>query len=478
MTTNASELHVSATEPSTDGSPVHVLYVDDDHDLVDLVTLFLESQNETISVTGVTTAEDALTVLDEQDIDCIVSDYQMPEQNGLQLLEQIREGRFDLPFILYTGHGSEEIAGEAIAKGVTEYMQKESGSEQYAVLANRILLSVQRHRANQLAEAERGRFAAVFERSSDAMILANNDGEYLRVNPTATRLFGRPESALLGKKPSDFTSEHFDFDTAWNSFLRTSEERGLFAVERPDGSIRIAEYVANTNVLPGVHLSVLRDVTEQYESKQQLFFEKERLKEFASVLSHDLKNPVQLASGHLELLQSDIDSASARESLEIAMEAVERIGLVIDDVLTMSNADGEGELLTTVEFSEVAETVWKRVRQGTSEATIEPGITIEADPVRLERLLTNLFRNAIEHGGTAVQIRVGRLADDAGFFIEDDGPGIPEDERQNVFSWGYSTKSGGSGIGLASIGQIVEAHEWDLSIVEGTEGGARFEIRL
>jgi DNA-binding NtrC family response regulator len=105
-------------------TPIHVLHVDDDVAFGELVSDFLTHGNERISVT---TAEDAIhgrEILATQDIDCIVSDYEMPEQNGLEFLESVREEYEDIPFILFTGKGSEEIASQAISAGVTDYLQK------------------------------------------------------------------------------------------------------------------------------------------------------------------------------------------------------------------------------------------------------------------------------------------------------------------------------------------------------------------
>jgi signal transduction histidine kinase len=98
-----------------------------------------------------------------------------------------------------------------------------------------------------------------------------------------------------------------------------------------------------------------------------------------------------------------------------------------------------------------------------------------ADPDRLQQLFENLFRNAVEHAGDDVTIRVGALDGD-GFYIEDDGPGIPEDKREKVFDSGFTTNRDGTGFGLAIVMEIVEAHGWQISVTEGDTGGARFEV--
>jgi len=131
-----------------------VLHVDDEEGIVDLAATFLE--REGLSVVSATDAETGLETLEERPVDAVVSDYDMPGTDGLEFLGAVREDYPDLPFILFTGKGSEEIASEAISRGVTDYLQKETGTDQYAVLANRIEESVRRYRAeSDLAEARR-----------------------------------------------------------------------------------------------------------------------------------------------------------------------------------------------------------------------------------------------------------------------------------------------------------------------------------
>ncbi|WP_239640455.1 sensor histidine kinase [Halogeometricum pallidum] len=87
--------------------------------------------------------------------------------------------------------------------------------------------------------------------------------------------------------------------------------------------------------------------------------------------------------------------------------------------------------------------------------------------------MENLFDNAVRHGGERVTVTVDRLSD--GFSVEDDGPGIPAEERDDVFEYGYSTADDGTGFGLNIVAEIADAHDWDVAVSEG-DGGARFEV--
>jgi len=112
----------------------------------------------------------------------------------------------------------------------------------------------------------------------------------------------------------------------------------------------------------------------------------------------------------------------------------------------------------------------------TAEATlvVESDQRIQADRSRLQQLVENLVRNAVEHGGADVTVTIGALED--GFYAEEDGPGIPTENRDAVFEMGYSTIEDGTGFGLSIVNQIADAHGWTVHVTEGSDGGARFEI--
>lgn len=141
------------------------------------------------------------------------------------------------------------------------------------------------------------------------------------------------------------------------------------------------------------------------------------------------------------------------------------------------DAVSRGHAIEDPEIMSLRSTVadaWATSDTGTGEleTEIEDAIQIRADPSRLRTMLENLFRNAVDHGGETV--RVGSLAD--GFFVEDDGPGIPPDERETVFDHGYSTRADGTGFGLAIVDSIATAHDWSIAVTEGRDGGAWFEV--
>lgn len=129
----------------------------------------------------------------------------------------------------------------------------------------------------------------------------------------------------------------------------------------------------------------------------------------------------------------------------------------------------------SVSLGVVVDHCWRTVETAEGTCTVDAEATVRADRHLLQQLLKNLFRNAVEHGGPDVTVRVGDL--DSGFYVADDGPGIPAAERADIFERGYSKKRDGMGYGLAIVERAVQAHDWDISVTESASGGVRFEIR-
>ena len=240
-------------------------------------------------------------------------------------------------------------------------------------------------------------------------------------------------------------------------------------------------------------ISVLRD------REDELARQNDRLDAFASVVSHDLRNPLSVARGSLGLARDacEGDGSDPGPHFERVERAHERMNHLITDLLTLARqgqAVGETE---EVALGAAADRAWNTVDTGGATLDVVADRTVQADAERLDALFENLFRNSVEHGSTdprsqargdavehgstgddaadaAVTVRVGGMDD--GFFVEDDGPGIPAEERDQVFDRGYSTSDSGTGFGLSIVQGIAEAHGWTIAVTESEAGGARFEV--
>ena len=203
--------------------------------------------------------------------------------------------------------------------------------------------------------------------------------------------------------------------------------------------------------------------------------ETERLQEFASVVSHDLQTPLTTAMGWLSEARAD---SPDDERLAKVDDALARMSDIVDDVLTLTRTDGSVESPAPVALAPVVEACWASIDHGDAALRVETDRTVRADEGLLRRLVENLLRNAVEHGSTtgALTVTVGDLSDDEGFYVADDGPGIPRADRDRVFESGYAP-SGGTGLGLRIVDRVAEVHDWSVGATESETGGARFEVR-
>ena len=212
---------------------------------------------------------------------------------------------------------------------------------------------------------------------------------------------------------------------------------------------------------------------QQRRQTRRLERQNERLDRFASQVSHDLRNPLSAAIGRLELA---IEEHGDDENLLAVRTALGDADARIDEMLEFARL---GTVVTepeSVSLSGTAAEAWSVVDAHGATLDIPDDAELRGDRERLKRLLENLFRNSVEHGGDGVAIRCGALPNDVGFFVEDDGPGIPEDDREKVFEPGYTTSESGTGFGLAIVEEIAAAHGWTVRGVDAAAGGARFEF--
>ena len=648
------------------GDPIRVLCVDDDTAVLEAIASCLD--RDRFDVVTEPSTQGALDRLDGT-IDCVVSEYDLAERDGIGLLGAVRDEHPELPFVLFTDAGSEAVASEAITAGVTDYLRKAADTDQYTVLANRIESVVRKRRAEREDRPE-SHYRRLVEGAVVGIYLIRNDRiEY--ANPKLVGIFGYEPGELVGRSPLAIVAEadrdrvaaalearergeigefqyaftgvrkdgarvevevqggriDIDGDPAIMGVLREVDDRrrreyalgalhdatgdlmGAQAAEtvvdraaaaaedvlgfpmavvrlydadddtlepvavtdaatealgdRPtyardewfpwrafdsgepviaDGSLsdhaasdpalRSALYIPidghgtlsigspdgvfdDTDVrLAQVLAANTATALDRVASETELERQNERLEEFASVVSHDLRSPLGLARGRLELAHEDHPS----EHHDDIQWALSRMDSIIDDLLTLARQGEVVDETTRVSLASITEAAWREVDDGAAALVLGDLGGIEADPDRLQRLLGNLFRNAVEHGSTSppsqarenavehsstsnrpkaddavehgstssqaepddaadpsVTVQVERLAN-GGFAVADDGPGIPDDDYDRVFESGYTTGEG-TGLGLAIVKTIAEAYGWTVSVTESDAGGARFVVR-
>jgi signal transduction histidine kinase len=217
-------------------------------------------------------------------------------------------------------------------------------------------------------------------------------------------------------------------------------------------------------------MAVSQNITERVEERRKLERQNERLEEFASIVSHDLRNPLYVADGRLELIRDEC----ASDHIDDVAQALDRMDALIEDLLTLAREGSRVDEIEQIELANVVKNSWQTVKTRQATLNFDTSQVIKADQSRLQQLFENLYRNAIEHASNDVTVSVGAIDD--GFYVADTGPGIPESDREEVFEAGYSTNEDGTGFGLRIVEQIADAHGWEIVVTESEESGARFEI--
>ena len=317
----------------------------------------------------------------------------------------------------------------------------------------------------------------LIEYSQDVIIVVDETGAISFVNSATQELLGYDPEGMVGTNAFEFIHEE-DRNTVFERFIDLignpgqSTDRVQHRMVRKDGRTIWVESVGSNQTeaeLDGYVVNT-RDIAEIKTYEAELERQIERLDEFAGVVSHDLRNPLNVAEGRLALASEECES----EHLDIASGALGRMETLIDDLLSLARAGETVGDTEAVELAELIDASWRNVETEGAQLVTETDVTIQADTTRLQQLFENLFRNAVEHGGEDVTLTVGGLPN--GFYIEDDGPGIPPEDRDKVFETGYSTSERGTGFGLSIVRDIAAAHGWGIDLTNPDDGGARFEF--
>ncbi|SMO88408.1 sensor histidine kinase [Halorubrum cibi] len=306
----------------------------------------------------------------------------------------------------------------------------------------------------------------VVSEMDDGVVVVDADGTIVDVNPAAEAVVGEQQAAV-GSAASARLPEYDRLETATDDVLVTREG--------PDGGrfLRLSRSPLRRDGETYGWVVLIGDVTTIEKQRRALEERNERLDAFAGVVSHDLRNPLSVISGYAELASETGDP----EYFERIQSTTDRMTAFLEDLLQLSR---QGETVTefeSVPLKEAVTSVEDDIADGDLTVVVDDavvGAVVSADRVRFRQVLDNLVRNARDHADGPVTVTVGRLPD--GFFLADDGPGIPESERESVFDVGFTTREPGTGLGLAIVRDVVEAHGWSIEATDGEDGGARFEI--
>ncbi|MFB6354155.1 MAG: sensor histidine kinase [Halobacteriales archaeon] len=333
-------------------------------------------------------------------------------------------------------------------------------------------------------EADGDAFARGYIRSApDAIVLADPETRAIvDANEAAEEFFGYDRDELRSLTihdihPADETEryerlfdDHLEHQPAVISRFGDGSPVYVVTADGDRVPVEINAWLTEIDGQP-VLQGVFRDVSERLRRERELERQNQRLDEFASIVAHDLRNPLMVARGRAELLANETQS----EHVEPILDALDRIESIVEDTLTLAReGDAVGER-DWVDVAALSDDCWALVDPRGASLEVVDAFAVRADRDRLQHVLENLFRNAVEHGGPDVTVRVG-VADETTMFVEDDGRGIPAEEREAVFEPGHSTTRDGTGFGLTIVKRLATAHGWEVTLTESDAGGARFEF--
>ncbi len=324
---------------------------------------------------------------------------------------------------------------------------------------------------------------ALVETVDDAMVVL--DGDRIIDHNTAFATFA-DESNPRGEHVEDALDAHPELAVA----VRARNEE-VVEVESDSGTRHLEVSVSSVTDHTGSRvgdLILFHDVTSQQRQQRELRRQNEQLDQFASLISHDLRNPLDVAIGRTTAIDEIADDPRLDEHVSALQDAHGRMQKIIRDVLTLARQGQSIDEQYPVSVADIAEDAWAHVETDDATLAVETDLTVRGDGDRLKQVFENLFRNAVEHAAgdardgedvdrnPTLTVTVGELPDAPGFVVEDDGPGIPDEHREEIFEAGYTEGGDGTGLGLAIVASIAEAHGWQVRATESDDGGARFEF--
>jgi signal transduction histidine kinase len=311
---------------------------------------------------------------------------------------------------------------------------------------------------------------------ADPALIIDNELTVIEYNRAATAILG-----TLTKR-SELTETDSGFAERLETAIADDKTAGEFTTDANGGpertyDIEVTQITDQFDITQG-YVVVLRDITDRKQRERQLEKQNQRLEEFADVVSHDLRNPLGTAEGWAEAADDALDSSEPNiETAEMALDHIdtahERMEELIGVLLTMARQGQTVDNPEPVSLADCASEAWETADTGEMELNVDIDRTVGGDAARLRQAFENLFRNANDHSGAST-ITVTGTPD--GFAIEDDGDGVDDADEESLFEFGYTTDEDGTGIGLAVVKRIINAHGWRIAVGESDEGGACFEI--
>ncbi|MBZ5509234.1 MAG: response regulator [Acidobacteriia bacterium] len=473
---------------------LRVLLVEDNVIDARLITGLLRAPSAaTLQCHHVTRLDEALANLEIDESDVVLLDLNLEDSAGYETFHRVRHAASRAAILVLSGSDDEELAIRTVREGAQDYLVK--GSFDGRLLLRSIRYAMERKRSEEALRHSQATVRAIFENSLDGIVIFEGTGLCMEANAAAATLVGVPREELVGCRLCDFCDT--GFEEVWVELSQTQSGRGQFWIHLKNGARRMVDYCFRANILPGQHLAMLRDITEQQDLEEQLRQSQkmEAVGRLAGGVAHDFNNILGIISGHAELLQLNAADQSERNRAERIVTATEKAASLTRQLLAFGRKQVMS--LKLLDLSTIMEGVSSMVDCAMSaevQVSVHAGKNlglVRADQSQLEQVIMNLTANAREampEGGT-LTITIDEFksskdqpdlppGDYVRLAVTDTGMGMTEEVRAQIFEPFYTTKKMGHGLGLSTAYGIIKQSGGYVTVQSAPQQGSTFNVFL
>ncbi|HXU23846.1 MAG TPA: response regulator [Tepidiformaceae bacterium] len=447
----------------------------------------------------------------EPGLDIILVDFNLPQYDAIEALRDLAAADIVVPAIVVTGSLSDEAAVRCMQEGAADYLMKDRLARLGPAVTRAIRerdLRAENRRAELAERQTRQRLQAIFSSSREAIFVADSSGRYLDVNPAAEKLTGYARDELLTLSVHDVTAKTASFDPAerWATFVNDGSQSGECILLARDGTLPLAEYQAVANIVEGVHLSVMRDITQRKNTEEALLSAQklESLGVLAGGVAHDFNNLLVAILGNADMALAELPAeAPAIDAIRQIKVAARRSADLARQMLALS---GRGRFVTErIDLNglvqEMTHLLAASIGRGvTIRYQLAPSVlTVEADATQLRQIVMNLVVNASDAIGTAtgaINVITGVMHLDRRYLTEtflapdlpegdyvflevaDTGSGMDAETQKKIFDPFFTTKFAGRGLGLSAVLGILRSHRGTIKVYSEPSRGTTFKVLL
>jgi len=469
-----------------------VLLVEDN--LVDarFVSGLLRVPGEMLHCKQVSSLAEAQQILQAIQFDVILLDLNLEDSSGYNTFSRILSAAASTAILVLSGSDDEDLAIRTVREGAQDYLVK--GSFDGRLLLRSIRYAFERKQAEEALRKSEATVRAIFENSLDGIVISDDGAACLEANSAAAELIGLSREKLVGASLFEFGEE--GLENEWLRFRESRRGRGRFWLRREDGTRRLVDCSFNADILPGRHLVVLRDITDQQNLEEQLRQSQkmEAVGRLAGGVAHDFNNILGIISGYAELMQINARDEAQKVRAEKVLAAIEKAASLTKQLLAFGRKQVLSPKLLDISAVVAEMSGMVRVMVG---AEIQLSIQqqdagmVHADQGQLEQVILNLAANARDampsggvltiklgnhtSGGPGSQIPAG---DYVLLSVTDTGIGMDPDTQSRIFEPFFTTKRSGSGLGLATVYGIVKQSGGHITVESELGIGSTFNIYL